>query len=132
MPLELVLTWSGQIFPASEEKSFVLLGWISSNGTRLDVIARSKATKQSDTQCHCERSEAISWFGTGLPRANLSPHLFSSPSRGEEERRGYAPSQRPFRSIAMLLAVARNDTCNYPFTLSRVGATLVVALKRWG
>ena len=34
MPLEQVLTRSGQIFPASEEKSFVLLGWISSNGTR--------------------------------------------------------------------------------------------------
>jgi hypothetical protein len=34
VPLEQVLTCPGQIFPASEEKSFVLLGWISSNGTR--------------------------------------------------------------------------------------------------
>ena len=35
MPLELVLTCPGQNFPASEEKSPVLLGWISSNGTRV-------------------------------------------------------------------------------------------------
>jgi hypothetical protein len=41
VPLELVLTWSGQIFPASEEKSFVLLGWISSNGTRLEPRSNS-------------------------------------------------------------------------------------------
>jgi len=42
VPLELVLTCPGQNFPASEEKLPVLLGWISSNGTRLEK-PRSKS-----------------------------------------------------------------------------------------
>ena len=41
MPLELVLTCPGQNFPASEEKSPVLLGWISSNGTRPEPRSNS-------------------------------------------------------------------------------------------
>jgi hypothetical protein len=41
VPLELVLTCPGQNFPASEEKSPVLLGWISSNGTRLEPRSNS-------------------------------------------------------------------------------------------
>jgi hypothetical protein len=41
VPLELVLTCPGQIFPAIEEKSFVLLGWISSNGTRPEPRSNS-------------------------------------------------------------------------------------------